>query len=86
MTTYPMAFIPEPGKIEFRDMILRDPTPHEVMIKVRNAAICGSDLHLFKGKHPSVSLPSAVGHELAGEVVKVGNDVKGSSVIEKVTG
>ncbi len=75
MPTYPMAYISEPGKIEFRDMILRDPTPQEVMIKVRNAAICGSDLHLFKGKHPSVSLPSAVGHELAGEVIRVGSEV-----------
>ncbi len=75
MTTYPMAFISEPGKIEFRDIPLRDPSAHEVMIKVHNAAICGSDLHLFKGKHPSASLPSAVGHELAGEVIRVGSEV-----------
>ncbi len=85
MAMYPMAFIPEPGKIEFRDMVLRDPKPNEVMIKVRNAAICGSDLHLFKGKHPSASLPSAVGHELAGEVSRVGSEVSGIKEGDRVT-
>ena len=85
MTTYPMAFIPAPGKIEFRNMELRDPESHEVMLKMRTAAICGSDLHLFKGKHPSVSLPSAVGHELAGEVIRVGRDVTGFSEGDRVT-
>jgi 2-desacetyl-2-hydroxyethyl bacteriochlorophyllide A dehydrogenase len=85
MAMYPMAFIPEPGKIEFRDMVLRDPNPNEVMIKVRNAAICGSDLHLFKGKHPSVTLPSAVGHELAGEVSRVGSEVTGITEGDRVT-
>jgi 2-desacetyl-2-hydroxyethyl bacteriochlorophyllide A dehydrogenase len=85
MTTYPMAFIPEPGKIEFREMPLRDPQPDEVLIKIHTAAICGSDLHLFKGKHPSVALPSAVGHELAGEVVAIGREVTGFSIGDRVT-
>jgi 2-desacetyl-2-hydroxyethyl bacteriochlorophyllide A dehydrogenase len=85
MTTYPMAFIPAPGKIEFRDLVLRDPAPGEVMIMVRTAAICGSDLHLFKGKHPSAALPSAVGHELAGEVVRFGRGVTGISEGDRVT-
>jgi 2-desacetyl-2-hydroxyethyl bacteriochlorophyllide A dehydrogenase len=85
MTTYPMAFISEPGKIEFRDIPLRDPTEHEVMIKVHNAAICGSDLHLFKGKHPSAILPAAVGHELVGEVFRVGSEVTGIFEGNRVT-
>jgi 2-desacetyl-2-hydroxyethyl bacteriochlorophyllide A dehydrogenase len=85
MTTYPMAFICEPGKIEFRDIPLRDPSAHEVMIKVHNAAICGSDLHLFKGKHPSAILPAAVGHELAGEVFRVGSEVTGIVEGNRVT-
>jgi len=67
MTTYPMAFISAPGKIEFRELDVRDPGSDEVMIKVAAAAICGSDIHLFKGKHPSVQLPSAVGHEATGD-------------------
>ena len=36
MNTYQMAFIPEPGKIEFRELPMRDPGPNEVMIKMRD--------------------------------------------------
>lgn len=85
MAIYKMAFVPEPGKIEFRDITLRDPQPHEVMIRIRTSAICGSDLHLFKGKHPSVTLPSAVGHELAGEVVQIGSGVDCFTAGDRVT-
>ncbi len=75
MKTFPMAYITAPGKIEFRETELREPGSDEVMIQVQSAAICGSDLHLFKGKHPSVQLPSAVGHELSGSVIKTGTAV-----------
>jgi 2-desacetyl-2-hydroxyethyl bacteriochlorophyllide A dehydrogenase len=85
MTTYKMAMIPEPGRIEFREMDLRDPGPEEVLIKIHSAAICGSDLHLFKGRHPSVTLPSAVGHELAGEVFRIGKSVTGFAEGDRVT-
>ena len=85
MKTYSMAFIPEPGKIEFSDKPIRDPEQDEVMIKVHTAAICGSDLHLFRGKHPSVSLPAAVGHEFAGQVVRVGRMVTGFKEGDRVT-
>lgn len=85
MKTYPMAFISSPGIVEFREQPLREPKPDEVMIKVRYAAICGSDLHLFRGKHPSVQLPSAVGHELSGEVIKTGSAVTRYTEGDRVT-
>lgn len=85
MKTYPMAFISAPGIIEFREQTLRDPKPDEVMIKVRYAAICGSDLHLFRGRHPSVQLPSAVGHELSGEVITTGSAVNRFAAGDRVT-
>jgi 2-desacetyl-2-hydroxyethyl bacteriochlorophyllide A dehydrogenase len=80
-----MAMITGPGKIEFQDRILRVPAADEVVIKVKAAAICGSDLHLFRGRHPSAQLPSAVGHEIAGDVYAVGKDVKQFSVGDRVT-
>lgn len=85
MKTYPMAFISAPGIIEFREQTLREPNPDEVMIKVRYAAICGSDLHLFRGKHPSVQLPSAVGHELSGEIIQTGSAVTRFTEGDRVT-
>ena len=85
MKTYPMAIIPSPGKIEFQEKELRSPHPNEVMIKVLSAAICGSDLHLFKGKHPAAALPSAVGHEMAGIVIQVGDEVTRLKEGDRVT-
>ncbi len=51
-----------------------DPRPGdgEVMIRVRAAGLCGTDLKLRSGALPNVTLPRIPGHEVAGEVV-VGN-------------
>ena len=73
--TRPMAFVVEPGKVEIQEVPLPELGVRDVHIHVRAATICGSDLHLFKGKHPAVALPSAVGHELAGDVLAVGSEV-----------
>ncbi len=73
---YPMAFVVEPGKIAFRDHTPPEIGPQDVKIKVRAVAICGSDLHIFKGKHPSAPLPAAVGHEICGQVVACGPAVE----------
>ena len=85
MQTYPMAIITEPGKIGFEDHPMNDLQADEVRIKVKYAAVCGSDLHLFKGLHPSVSLPSAVGHELSGEIVELGSAVTNLQIGDRVT-
>lgn len=85
MKTYPMAIISEAGKIDFVTQQLKSLEPNEVRIRSRYAAICGSDLHLFKGKHPSVPLPSAVGHELSGEVIELGANVTSLAIGDRVT-
>ena len=59
--------IKEPGKVDFIE-----PGPGKVVIKVIASAICGSDLHIFRGKHPSVKLPVTIGHELSGTVEQAG--------------
>jgi 2-desacetyl-2-hydroxyethyl bacteriochlorophyllide A dehydrogenase len=73
--TYPMAFVTAPGRIEFREYPLPKLSALDVLIRVKATAICGSDLHIFKGKHPFAPLPVAVGHELSGEVLRVGKKV-----------
>jgi 2-desacetyl-2-hydroxyethyl bacteriochlorophyllide A dehydrogenase len=83
--TYPMAVITSPGKIEFQQKTLPVLGDEDVLIRVHAAAICGSDLHLFKGLHPSASLPVAVGHEAAGEIIDVGKAVTKLSLGDRVT-
>jgi 2-desacetyl-2-hydroxyethyl bacteriochlorophyllide A dehydrogenase len=80
-----MAIITAPGKVEFQEKTFSRLGDEEVLIKTHSAAICGSDLHLFKGLHPSVALPIEVGHELAGEVLEIGKSVTKHKIGDRVT-
>lgn len=51
--------------------------PSEVLVKVKRAGICGSDMHIYHGTNPLATYPRILGHEIAGEVVQVGEDVEG---------
>jgi threonine 3-dehydrogenase len=52
----------------------------EILIKVKAAAICGTDVHIYKwtewAQNVGMNLPSVLGHECSAEVVKVGPGVK----------
>jgi threonine dehydrogenase-like Zn-dependent dehydrogenase len=64
------------GKIEVQDV--PDPViqkPHEAIIKVTHACICGSDLWFYRGISP-IEKGSRIGHEFMGIVEAVGDDVK----------
>jgi alcohol dehydrogenase/propanol-preferring alcohol dehydrogenase len=69
------------------------PTGTQVLIKVKAAGVCHSDLHIWEGgydlghgrkplslKDRGVSLPLTMGHETVGEVVAFGPDAKGVAV------
>lgn len=73
--TYPMAFVSAPGRIEIQEKRLAPLSPKDVLIGVKACSICGSDLHIFGGRHPFAPLPMAIGHELSGEVLGVGTGV-----------
>ena len=50
--------------------------PNDAIIEITATAICGSDLHLYNGKMPSMREGDVLGHEPMGEVVEVGRDVE----------
>lgn len=52
------------------------PAPQEVLLKVRRLGICGTDLHAYRGKQPFFTYPRILGHEIAAEVVALGEGVK----------
>ncbi len=54
--------------------------PDDVILKITATAICGSDLHLYRGKIPEVKAGDILGHEFMGTVVETGHDV---SVLKK---
>lgn len=60
-------------------------TSKEVLIKVKVAGICGSDLHFYKGEAPiKLDTGTVLGHELSGEVVAIGDEVKSIKIGDRV--
>lgn len=80
-----MAMVTAPGKIELIERQLPEFYQSDVIVRVKACAICGSDLHIYKGKHPSAPLPVAIGHEISGEIILVGNDVTELKIGDRVT-
>ena len=60
----------EPGVLN----LVRRPVPvrgaDEVLVRPRRMGICGTDYHIYEGKHPFLVYPRIMGHELAVEVVE----------------
>ncbi|MCI8296294.1 MAG: alcohol dehydrogenase catalytic domain-containing protein [Lachnospiraceae bacterium] len=82
--TFQRAVITEPGKIVLEEVEKRAPGLKEVRIRVHASAVCGSDLHIYSGRHPYVKLPTTIGHELAGVVEQVGDGVEKVKVGDRV--
>lgn len=74
-----------PGAIEFREIPVPEVKPGEVLIKIMRIGICGSDIHVYHGKHPFTTYPVTQGHEVSGEIVGLSDNVKGLHKGQKVT-
>lgn len=64
----------ETRPLEVRELELDPPGPDELLVRVRAAGLCHSDLSVIDGSRPRV-MPMALGHEAAGEVVALGEGV-----------
>ncbi len=63
---------------EIREVPIPDFLPHEVLVKVRVASVCGTDLHIYDWDawaQNRIKPPLIPGHEFCGDVVAVGKDV-----------
>jgi Zn-dependent alcohol dehydrogenase len=60
--------------LEVRELDLREPRPHEVLVRVEAVGVCGTDLHVVKGEWDRPK-PMVLGHEGAGTVEAVGDEV-----------
>lgn len=62
----------KPGKFSFgQSAEPAAPAPGEALVRVKRVGICGTDINAFRGRHPTLSYPRILGHELAVEVVSV---------------
>jgi L-iditol 2-dehydrogenase len=83
-----VAYMTGIREMEIREEEIPSIKNEEVLIKVEYVGICGSDVHYYEnGKIGNyvVNGNFVLGHEMAGKVVKVGKDVKGFKINDKVT-
>ncbi len=79
------AVMTSPGVIEFRDVPAPAPGSGQVLLRIKRIGVCGSDIHVYHGKHPLTPYPVVQGHEVSGVVEKLGSGVKGLKVGDPVT-
>ena len=58
----------EPYKLSVGTRQAPVPAGGEALIRIRRVGLCGTDYHIFSGKHPYLQYPRVMGHELAGVV------------------
>ncbi|NVD43267.1 zinc-binding alcohol dehydrogenase family protein [Ensifer sp. HO-A22] len=64
---------PEPGHLEIVERApVPDPSAGWVRVAVSHVGICGTDYHIFAGKHPFLEYPRVMGHEISATVVANG--------------
>ena len=76
---------PEPG-VEFAEVPKPRIAPDEVLIEVKAAAICGSDLGIYDytSAYSKMRLPVVMGHEFSGRVAEAGAQVRGYAAGDRV--
>ncbi|MGA2083685.1 MAG: alcohol dehydrogenase catalytic domain-containing protein, partial [Holophaga sp.] len=78
----------EPG-LWMEDIPVPEIGPNDVLIRIHTSAICGTDMHIWNWdawSQKTIPVPMAVGHEYAGVIEKVGDEVEGYKVGDRVSG
>ena len=80
-----VKYAPGPGNLEIQDISVPTPGPGQVQIEIREAGICGSDLHIY---HSDIAIPVnppvVIGHEFSGVITAVGDGVTGFAPGDRV--
>lgn len=72
-------------EFEEKEVEVPDIKDDEVLIEVETCGICGSDVHSYTGHHPFVDPPIVLGHEYAGIIKKIGDEVTGLEIGQRAT-
>ena len=75
-----------PGDIRLEEVMIKPLSEGEVLVKVESALTCGTDVKTFRRGHPVLikQIPSGFGHEFAGVVAKLGKNVQGFEIGDRV--
>jgi len=73
------------GMVELRDVPVPQIGPQDVLLEVKAAGVCGSDIEMYRHRVSfPVNTPVIQGHEFAGVIAEVGGEVEGFSVGDRV--
>ncbi|BCJ85536.1 zinc-binding dehydrogenase [Effusibacillus dendaii] len=70
-----VAVMTEPGKLVFAQYDLPEAEPGAVLVKVIRTNVCGSELHIWQGHHPTKK-SGVMGHEMVGQIERLGVGVE----------
>lgn len=71
-------YAPEKGSVELRSLPIPEIGEEDVLLKVANVGVCGSDLHQWTADHSwHVNYPVVLGHEFGGHIAAIGKRVVG---------
>ena len=71
-------------KVETVDAPIPEPGPGQAVVRIKYAGICGSDLHIFAGQHPTAKPPLVMGHEACGELYAINADRTDIKYLERL--
>lgn len=77
----------EPG-LWLEELLVPKCGPNDVLIKVRQTGICGTDIHIYnwdEWSQRTIPVPMGIGHEFMGEVAELGSEVTGFKVGDRVS-
>ena len=75
--------VESPGIVTCKEIPTPSPGPHEVLIRVAAAGLCGTDLHIYAGEYEA-EYPIVPGHEFSGTVSEVGKSVTDLTIGQRV--
>jgi len=78
------AVLEEIGKMQIKDRPVPPCDPRGIVIKVGACAVCGTDVKVYHHGHKHIVPPRITGHELSGEIVEVGRQVKNCKLGQRV--
>jgi L-gulonate 5-dehydrogenase len=76
--------VEKPNALALVEQVSPVPEQGEVLVRVRRAGICGSDMHILHGSNPFARYPRIIGHEFAGEIEAIGPGVTGLAEGDRV--
>jgi L-iditol 2-dehydrogenase len=73
-----------PKDVRLEEKEVPEISDKELLIKVHTCGVCGTDVKTVMRGHPLIKPPTVLGHEVAGEIVKMGKEVKERKIGEKI--